>query len=109
MAKAIDPAKKAEILNNWAAYKANGGSLAKFRSEGATSDSDFPSYATLVAWTKGSEPTEKKSVSAASSGGLYDEFTATLLPEDLDKKYIKFLEGKVTELQERIRELENQG
>lgn len=61
---------------------------------------DMPSFQDLRRWIDDSKPT------TTTTTKLYQEFTQILLPQDSDKKYIAFLEKKVTSLQARIAELE---
>lgn len=82
-----------------AEYNLSGKGLFSFYTE-KKKTGGVPSFQTLRKWIDDSKP------ATTSSTNLYQEFTQSLLPQDVDKKYIAFLEAKVTSLQARIAELE---
>lgn len=63
----------------------------------------LPLFTILREWINASKP------SISNKTTLYHEFTQNLLPNDVDKQYIAYLETKVTCLEARIAELEGKG
>lgn len=95
--------EKAKLIDE---YRGSGLSMSAFCEKKGE-----PSYPTFSKWVKSYGSIG--SVSAASSGSydgkLYGEFTQTLIPDDADKRYIRFLEGKVKELEVEVARLLREG
>lgn len=99
MAKGIrytDEQKKALIQE----YEASGMSLSRFCSQQGK-----PSFTVVSKWLKGAG-IEGKQISAPSSVGndsaLFSEFTKSLMPDDVQVRYIAFLEKRVRELEQQL-------
>ncbi|WP_073672279.1 hypothetical protein [Pseudomonas aeruginosa] len=67
-----------------------------------------PSYPVFSKWLDKGERAGVGASVASYDSKLFDEFTKTIMPEDVDKRYIRYLEGKVGELEEKVRQLEEQ-
>lgn len=96
MAQRYTEEDKGRIIDQ---YNASGLSIAAFCKE----HGNKPTSQSLTAWLGGSKKDSGSAASSAYDSKLYDEFKQALLPEDADKRYIRFLEGKVKELEEQLK------
>lgn len=81
-------------------YQASGMSLSRFCSQQGK-----PSYAVMSKWIKAEgEPVRQvsRSNTVGSDSGLFTEFTKSLMPEDVQTRYIAFLEKRVRELEAQL-------
>lgn len=83
-------------------FKASGMGITPFLAQDG-----MPSYPVFSRWLKASEAGKTTGDAVGNSGSLHDEFMASLLPVDVDKKYIAFLEKKVATLEAQLAEALN--
>jgi transposase-like protein len=85
-------------------YEASGMSLSKFCSQ-----QDRPSYAIMSKWIQ-SSGLEARQLSRATAVGsdsaLFSEFTQSLMPDDVQVKYIRFLEKRIRDLEAQLTKTE---
>lgn len=67
-----------------------------------------PSYVVMNKWVKGTTGVDVRQVgnSVGKDSALFADFTKSLLPDDVQTKYIAFLEKRVRELEAKLSELE---
>jgi hypothetical protein len=81
-------------------YNSSGKSLSKFCSEQGK-----PSYAIMNKWLKDSGVEVRqlsRSTAVGNDSGLFSEFTQSLMPDDVQSKYISFLEKRVRDLEAQL-------
>lgn len=89
--------RKEELI---AEYHASGMSLSKFCMQQGK-----PSYAIVSKWLKdsGSDARQmSRSTAVGNDSGLFSEFTQSLMPDDVQLKYISFLEKRVRDLEAQL-------
>lgn len=82
-----------------AEYRNSGMSLSKFCIQAKTS------YATMNKWLKDSGVEVRqlsRSTSVGKDSALFSEFTQSLMPDDVQLKYISFLEKRVRDLEAQL-------
>ena len=80
-------------------YQNSGMSLSKFCIQGK------PSYAIMNKWLKDSGVEVRqlsRSTAVGNDSGLFSEFTQSLMPDDVQSKYISFLEKRVRDLEAQL-------
>ncbi|MGG6259059.1 hypothetical protein ACQ259_02985 [Stutzerimonas stutzeri] len=81
-------------------YQTSGMSLSRFCSQQGK-----PSYAVMSKWIKAEgEPVRQisRSNSVGGDSALFTEFTKSLMPDDVQTRYIAFLEKRVRELEAQL-------
>lgn len=67
-----------------------------------------PSYQVMTKWVKGAgaTPRQVSSNAVGKDSALFAQFTQSLLPDDVQTKYIAYLEKRVRELEAQLAEQE---
>jgi len=81
-------------------YNSSGKSLSKFCSEPGK-----PSYPIMNKWLKDSGVEVRqlsRSTAVGNDSGLFSEFTQSLMPDDVQLKYVSFLEKRVRDLEAQL-------
>lgn len=64
---------------------------------------DKPSYQVMTKWLKGTSiPARQVSNAVGRDSALFAEFTKSLMPDDVQTKYIAYLEKRVRELEAQL-------